>query len=65
MPRNNKDRAQINIYSTNKIRHLLRRMAAAELLKNPARAFSMNTLVEKAILDYARRHHRDLVPKEL
>lgn len=56
---------QLNLWVSAEFRDFFRTLVATEQLQHTQRRITQKSLLEKAVLQYARRTHPDLIPKEL
>ena len=59
------DQEQVTIRMSDEFRGFFRKLIANEQLHNPGRRITNKSIMEKALLQYARRTYPKLTPKEL
>jgi len=63
--KNGKGSDQVNFRMQLELRRLVARLVGAEQMRRPDDRVSRESVLRDAVLEFARRRHPDLVPKEL
>jgi len=65
MPKENGKSRQVNFRATPQLRRLVAVLVGAEQMRRPDDRITRQSVLRDAVLEFARRRHPNLVPKEL